>query len=55
MIIRDNFCYFSMKAYVVVPHLNRLAETVETVQMKVTTYVIMVYPHSETLIYNEHN
>ena len=40
MIIRDNFCYFLMKAYVVAPHLNRLVETVETVQMKVTTYGI---------------
>ena len=28
MIIQDNFFYFSMKPYVVTPHLNRLGETV---------------------------
>ena len=28
MIIGDNFSYFSMKPYVVTPHLNRLGETV---------------------------
>ena len=31
------FCYFSLKPYVVTPHLNRLDETV---QMRVTTYVL---------------
>ena len=40
MMIRDNFSYFSLKPYVVTPHLNRLVETVqmrrhnETVQMR---------------------
>ena len=34
MIVRDNFSYFSLKPYVVSPHLNRLIETVETVQMR---------------------
>ena len=29
MIIRDNFCYFCIKTYVVIPHLNRLIETVQ--------------------------
>ena len=28
MIIRNNFSYFSMKKYVVTPHLNCLDETV---------------------------
>ena len=36
MIILDNFSYFSMKLYVVTPHLNRL---IEMVQMRGTTYV----------------
>ena len=30
MLIRDNFSCFSMKPYVVTPHLNRLTETVQT-------------------------
>ena len=29
VIIRDNFCYFFLKTYVVTPHLNRLDETVQ--------------------------
>ena len=29
MIIQDNFSYFSMKTYVVTPHLNRLVKMVE--------------------------
>ena len=29
MIIGDNFSYFSLKPYVVTPHLNRLDETVQ--------------------------
>ena len=29
MIITDNFCYFSLKPYVVTPHLNRLNKTVQ--------------------------
>ena len=29
MIIWDKFSYFSMKLYVVTPHLNRLDETVQ--------------------------
>ena len=29
MIIRDNFCHFCIKTYVVTPHLNRLDETVQ--------------------------
>ena len=29
MIIRDNFSYFSLKPYVVTPHLNRLNKTVQ--------------------------
>ena len=29
MIIRDNFCYFCIKTYVVTPHLNHLNETVQ--------------------------
>ena len=29
MIIRDNFCLFCIKTYVVTPHLNRLDETVQ--------------------------
>ena len=29
VIIRDNFCLFCIKAYVVTPHLNRLDETVQ--------------------------
>ena len=29
MIIEDNFSYFSLKPYVVTPHLNRLDETVQ--------------------------
>ena len=37
MIIRDDFCSFCIKAYIVTLHLNRL---VETVQMRVTTYVL---------------
>ena len=28
MIIKDNFCQFCIKTYVVTPHLNRLNETV---------------------------
>ena len=35
VIIRDNFCLFCIKTYVVTPHLNCLDETV---QMRVTTY-----------------
>ena len=27
VIIRDNFCYFCIKTYVVTPHLNRLDKT----------------------------
>ena len=29
VIIRDNFCFFYIKTYVVTPHLNRLNETVQ--------------------------
>ena len=29
MIIRNNFCLFSIKTYVVTHHLNRLDETVQ--------------------------
>ena len=29
MIIRDNFCLFCIKTYVVTPHLNRLDERVQ--------------------------
>ena len=29
MIIRDNFCEFCMKPYIVTPDLNRLSETVQ--------------------------
>ena len=29
MIIRDNFCLFCIKTYVVTPHLNLLIETVQ--------------------------
>ena len=29
VIIRDKFCQFSAKTYVVTPHLNRLDETVQ--------------------------
>ena len=29
VIIRDNFCQFYIKTYVVTPHLNRLIETVQ--------------------------
>ena len=29
VIIRDNFCTFCIKTYVVTPHLNRLDETVQ--------------------------
>ena len=29
MIIRDNFCLFCIKTYVVTPHLNRLDKTVQ--------------------------
>ena len=29
MIIRDNFCYFCTKTYVMIPHLNRLDKTVQ--------------------------
>ena len=29
MIMRDNFSYFSLKLYVVTPHLNRLVEMVQ--------------------------
>ena len=29
MIIQDNFSYFSVKSYVVNPHLNRLIEMVK--------------------------
>ena len=29
MILKDNFSYFSLKPYVVTPHLNRLMETVQ--------------------------
>ena len=35
MIIRNNFCLFCIKPYVVTSHLNHL---VKTVQMMVTTY-----------------
>ena len=35
MIIRDNFCQFCIKTYVVTSHLNRLDETV---QRGVTAY-----------------
>ena len=38
VIIEDNFSYFSLKPYVVTPHLNRL---VKTGQMRVTAYVFM--------------
>ena len=31
LIIMDNFCSFCVKTYVVIPHMNRL---IETVQMK---------------------
>ena len=36
LMIIFSFSYFSSKSYVVTPHLNRL---VETVQMRVTTYI----------------
>ena len=29
MVIRDNFCYFCIKTYVVTPYLNHLVETVQ--------------------------
>ena len=29
MIIEDNFSYFSLKPYIVTPHLNHLDETVQ--------------------------
>ena len=29
MIIRDNFCKFCIKTYVVTPHMKRLVETVQ--------------------------
>ena len=29
MIIRDSFCYFCTKTYVVTPHQNRFVETVQ--------------------------
>ena len=29
MIIEDNFSYFSLKPYIVTPHLNRLDKTVQ--------------------------
>ena len=29
MIIEDNFSYFSLKSYIVTPHLNRLNKTVQ--------------------------
>ena len=29
MIIRDNFSYFSLKPYVVTPHLNCLVKTIQ--------------------------
>ena len=29
VIIRDNFCYFNTKTYVVTPHLNRLVKMVQ--------------------------
>ena len=35
LIIRDNFCKFCIKTYIVTPHLNRLDERV---QKRVTTY-----------------
>ena len=35
VIIRDNFCYFCIKTYVVTSHLKRLEETVK---MRGTTY-----------------
>ena len=38
MIIRDNFCEFCIKTYVVTPHLNLLDETV---QMRGLHYVSM--------------
>ena len=33
--MRNNFCYFCIKTYVVAPYLNRLNEMV---QMRLTTY-----------------
>ena len=38
MIIEDNFSYFSLKLYVVTPHLNRLNETVQMRGHKVCFY-----------------
>ena len=29
MVVRDNFSYFSLKVYVVTPHLNRFVLTVQ--------------------------
>ena len=38
MITEDNFSYFSLKLYVVTPHLNRLNETVQMRGHKVCFY-----------------
>ena len=39
MIIRDNFSYFSMNPYVVIPHLIRLVETVHIILGVITCFL----------------
>ena len=48
MIIEDNFSYFSLKPYVVIPHLNCLEMPVQ--RGVVTTYVFMQNLQTSSLI-----
>ena len=46
MIIRDNFSYFSLKPYVVTPHLNRLNETVQMRGQNMFLFIINQVIHN---------
>ena len=50
MIIKENFCSFCIKTYIVTPYLNRLNETV--LRRGVTTYGF--YEKQEKLSLNYH-
>ena len=44
MIIRDNFCIFCKKPYVVTPHLNRLEETVQIRGHNIMVHLVETVP-----------
>ena len=51
VIIRDNFCLFCIKTYVVTPHLNRLDETVQMRDYNMVSMRIKKNYHQNTSSY----